>query len=226
MDFWLLASRLGRRWYLTVPLAVGAVLLAMSVSSSVKPTFSAETQVLLAPQGAADSTANPLLLATQSQLSAATQSVVFVLESPASAAERQSDAPGADVEFSLIEEAPIVLVAVTADDSESVQQGTQAALDQLGSVLRSIEDPLGTTSGERIETVQLASPTVVEEAGDRRRVLVGVLIGALLGVGLLVLACDQALRRRLERRLTADLDREMGQFTNGAGDGGPRHRVG
>ena len=226
MDFWLLAGRLGRRWYLTVPLAVGAVLLAISVSSSVQPTFSAETQVLLAPQGAPETPTNPLLLATQNQLAAATQSLVFVLDSPASAAERRSDAPGAEVEYSLIEEAPIVVVSVTADDPATVQDGTQVALDQVGTVLRSIEDPLGATSLERIETVQLASPTVVEEAGDRRRVLVGVLIGALLGVGLIVLACDQALRRRLERRLIADLDREVGQLTNGVGDGGPRHRVG
>lgn len=225
MDFWLLTGRLARRWYLTLPLAVAAVALAVSVSESVRPTYSAETQVLLAPQRPPEGVTNPLLLASQSQLSAATQSVVFVLGSPASAAERSADAPGATVEFSLIEEAPIVVVSVDGDDADAVRAASDVAVQQIGSVLRSIEDPLGATQGERLETIQLASPSVVEEPGDRRRVLIGALIGALLAVALVVLALDQALRRRLERRLTADLDREVGQLTDGA-SGGPRHRVG
>ncbi len=226
MDFWLLAGRLSRRWYLTLPLAAAAVLLAVAVASSVQPTYSADTQVLLAPQRPAEEVSNPLLLATQNQLAAATQSLVFVLDSPAATAERELEAPGAGVEYSLIEEAPIVVISVDGDTRAVVERGTEVAVDQLESSLRSIEDPLGTTDLERIDTVQLATPTVLQEVGDRRRVLVGVLIGALLGVALIVLGSDQALRRRLERRLTADLDREVGELTNGAASGGPRHRLG
>jgi hypothetical protein len=225
LDFWLLAGRLARRWYLTLPLAVGAVALAVAVSSSVRPSYSAETQVLLAPQRPVDGVTNPLLLASQSQLAAATQSVVLVLSSPTSAAERQADAPGAEVGFSVIEEAPIIVVSVDGDRRDAVEAASDVAVRQVESALRGIEDPLGATAGERIDTVQLAAPAVVEEMGDRRRVLIGVLVGALLAEALVVLALDQALRRRLERRLTADLDREVGQLTNGT-VGGPRHHVG
>jgi len=225
VDFWLIAGRLARRWYLTLPLAAAAVLLAVTVASSVRPSYSAETQLLLSPRQAPTSTANPLLLSSQQQLAAATQSLLFVLDSPASAADRRQAAPGAKVVYSLIEEAPIVIVKVTGSTRTTVQHGVEAAVDQVGGALRAVEDPLGTTIEQRIDTVQLAVPSVQQESGDQRRVLIGVALAGLLTTALLVLAMDQALRRGVERRFAADLDRDLGRLsqTGSGAQGGPRH---
>jgi hypothetical protein len=227
VDFWLLVGRLGRRWYLTVPLFIVAACVAVTVSSSVRSSYQADTQVLLAPGGTPDPTGgNPLLLATRNQLDAATQSLLFVLESPASAAQRRSRAPGAEVRFTLVQEAPIVQVSISGPDPGTVRQGTDVAVTQLGAAIRGIEQPLGAAPKDRIDTVQLTSATVVEQHGDERRVLLGSLVAGLLTAGLIVLAADQALRRRLERRLTADLDGEVGRLADGMPSAGPRHRSG
>jgi hypothetical protein len=227
VDFWLLVGRLGRRWYLTVPLFIVAAVIAVGVSSSVRSSYQADTQILLTPGNSPDPTGgNPLLLATRSQLDAATQSLLFVLESPASAAARRADEPGANVRFSLIQEAPIVKVSISGPEAAAVHHATDVATQQLDDALRSIEQPLGASSKDRIRTVQLTEATVVEQHGDERRVLLGSLVAGLLTASLLVLAADQALRRRLERRLTADLDREVGRLTDGMPEAGPRHRLG
>jgi hypothetical protein len=227
VDFWLLVGRLGRRWYLTLPLFFVAALVAVTVSSSVRSSYQADTQVLLAPGASPDPTGgNPLLLATRNQLDAATQSLLFVLDSPASAAERRSRAPGADVHFSLVQEAPIVQLSITGADPATVRHATDVATTQLDAAIRSIEQPLGAAPKDRIDTVQLTAATVVEQHGDEKRVLIGSLIAGLLTAGLVVLAADQLLRRRLERRLTADLDGEVGRLGDGMPSAGPRHRPG
>jgi hypothetical protein len=227
VDFWLLVGRLGRRWYLTIPLFVIAACVALTVSSSVRSSYQADTQVLLAPGNTPNPAGgNPLLLATKSQLDAATQSLLFVLDSPASAAQRRSRAPGADVRFSLVQEAPIVQVSISGPDPATVRQATDVATTQLDDAIRSIEGPLNAAPQSRIDTVQLTPATVVEQHGDEKRVLLGSLIAGLLTAGLVVLAADQVLRRRLERRLTADLDREVGRLTDGLPSAGPRHRPG
>jgi hypothetical protein len=227
VDFWLLVGRLVRRWYLTVPLFVVVGFVAGGVSSAVQSSYAIETQVLLAPAGAPDEAAgNPLLQATRNQLDAATQAVVLVLDSPAASTERDGAVPGADVTFTPIEEAPIILVSGSAADPASVEDAVAFGVDQLEDALRSIQEPLGTEPVDEIEVVPLATPTVVEEAGDQRRVLIGTLVGGILGAGLLVLAVDQLLRRRLERKLTADLDTEVGRLTNGVAGAGARHHAG
>ena len=115
MDFWMLAGRVIRRWYLALPLLLLGVVVASSVASSVRPSYAIETQVLLAPSGTPEQAiANPLLLSNRGQLDAATQSVAFVVESPEGAEERAAAAPGADVSFSLVQEAPIVVIEVSA----------------------------------------------------------------------------------------------------------------
>ena len=68
----------------------------------------------------------------------------------------------------------------------------------------------------------LADPTVQPQSGDRRRVLIGGLGAAFLGTALVVLAIDQALRRRAERRLSAGVERRGRAL--GRGHGGARHR--
>jgi hypothetical protein len=227
VDFWLLVGRLGRRWYLTLPLFIVAACVAVTVSSSVRSSYQADTQVLLAPGASPSPTGgNPLLLATRTQLDAATQSLLFVLDSPASAAERRTRAPGADVHFSLVQEAPIVQLSITASDPATVRLATDVATTQLDAAIRSIEQPLGAAPKDRIDTVQLTAATVVEQHGDEKRVLIGSLIAGLLTAGLVVLAADQVLRRRLERRLTADLDGEVGRLADGMPSAGPRHRPG
>ena len=225
MDFWLLVGRLGRRWYLTLPLFIAAACIAVGVSSSVRSSYQADTQVLLAPGNSPDpSGGNPLLLATRNQLDAATQSLLFVLEAPASAAARRAQEPRADVRFSLIQEAPIVKVSISGPEAGAVHHATAVATTQLDDALQSIEGPLGAAAKDRIRTVQLTDATIVEQHGDERRVLIGSTVAGLLTASLIVLAADQALRRRLERRLTADLDREVGRLTDGMPSAGPRHR--
>lgn len=231
MDFWLLVGRLVRRWYLTLPLAAVALVVAAGASESVANSYAIDTQVLLVPAGSAPEidpatgapvarAANPLLAANRNQLDAATQSVSFVLDSPSAEAERTAAAPGASVSFSLVEEAPIIVVRVTGADPDTVADGADIAVDQLADVLVGIEEPLGADPSTRIETVQLSEPTLVEEVGDRRRVLVGALVAGLLAVGLVVLAVDHALRRHLERRLSADLDEQAERLARSAGGSG------
>jgi hypothetical protein len=222
VDFWLLAGRLFRRWYLALPLLLAATAVATEVASSVRPSYSSSVQVLLAPSGAtgsADPTAldhtNPLLLANRGQLDAATQSVVFVVESPAGAADRAQRAPGAKVRFGLVQEAPIVTVDVSASHPATVQQGEDVAVDQVQDALGDIEDQLLAGDQARIEAVRLGTSTVQRESGDRRRVLIGGLGSGLLGTALVVLALDQLLRRRQERRLSAGLERQVGRWAEG-----------
>lgn len=228
MDFWMLAGRLLRRWYLALPMLIGATFVASAVASSVQPSYATETQILLAPHGSAvQAAANPLLLANTSQLDAATQSLKFVLESATSGAERQQVVPGADVAFQLVQEAPIVVVDVSAADAATVQRSTDVAVGQVEASLADLEDQLGTDGGSRIEAVQLGTPTVQEQSGDRRRVLMGGLGAALLGTTLVVLAIDQVLRRRQERRLSAGVERHVDRWAAGMNDDPtPRHRTG
>lgn len=224
MDFWLIASRLLRRWYLTLPLLGATAVLAAVVTSSVKSSYEVETQVLLVPAGQAGAPGNPLLLATRNQLDAATQSLLLVLDSPARAAERTEEHPGASVQFSTIEEAPIVVLSVEAVDPDTAREGASFSSEQLNDALRDIEAPLGTAPDQRLETVPLAPPTVVQDTGDRPRVFIGVYIAGMLATSLLVLAADRLLRRRLERRLTSDLDREVGTLGRGFVPTGSHHR--
>jgi hypothetical protein len=169
---------------------------------------------------------NPLLLANRGQLDAATQSVVFVLESPASATDRVQAAPGAKVAFSLVQEAPIVTIDISAADAATVQRANDVAIGQVQDALAEIEDQLSAGDAARIEAVQLGRTSVERQSGDRRRVLMGGLGAALHGTALVVLAIDQVLRRRQERRLSAGLERQVGRWAEGmTDDPSPRHRT-
>jgi hypothetical protein len=229
VDVWLLGGRLARRWYLTVPLFVAAALVAVQASRSVETAYSTETQVLLAPQGTPQAAiANPLLMSNRSSLDAATQSLQFVLDSTDRARDRAVADPGTDTRFSLVEEAPIVEIHVSGSHPDAVDHAARFAVGQVDDALRDIEEPLGAAPAAHIDTVQLAQPEVQEESGDQRRVLLGGLVAAAFGTALLVLALDQVLRRRLEHRLTRDLDREVGRLTSGdlSGPGVHHHRPG
>jgi hypothetical protein len=227
VDFWMLAGRVIRRWYLALPLLLFGVVVASDVASSVRPSYGAETQVLLAPSGTPQQAiANPLLLSNRGQLDAATQSVAFVVESPEAAEERDAAAPGADVSFSLVQEAPIVVIEVSAPSGALAQRAADVAVDQVDAALSDIEDRFGADEGSRIEAVPLADPTVQAQSGDRRRVLIGGLAAAFLGTTLVVLAVDQALRRRAERRLSASVEREVGRWAGSMAGAPPRNSPG
>jgi hypothetical protein len=133
--------------------------------------------------------------------------------------------PGTDTRFSLVEEAPIIEVHVSGPEPAAVAHAARFAVGQVDDALRDIEEPLGASPESHIDTVQLAQPEVTAESGVRRRVLLGGLVAAGFGTALLVLALDQLLRRRLEHRLTRDLDGEVGRLTGGDLSGpGVHHR--
>jgi hypothetical protein len=234
VDFWLLVGRLFRRWYLTIPLFVLAGIVAGGVGAGVRSSYKTDTQVLLVPAGAptiptdpsSPPAGNPLLESTRNQLDAATQAATFILDAPAKVDERRAANPGSSVHFALVEEAPIITVHTTGADPDVVRAATTNALAQLDDALVQVQEPIGTVTANRIETVRLAEPTLVEENGDRNRVLVGTLVAGLLTASLIVLAADYGLRRRLERRLTIDLDAQVGRIQQPAHTPGAHDRLG
>ena len=222
MDFWDAIGRLVRRWYLTIPLLAAAAAGSLAITGEVESSWRADTQLLFSPSArAGESTVNPLLRGGKATLDSTTQAVVARVESPAFADERSAESPDAAVTFAFDDEAPIVTVEVSAPDPTDAVAVADVAIAQVEEALDDVQREVGAPTLDRVRVVALGDVVAEEQPGDPVRVLVGALAAGTIAVALVVLAFDQLLVRRRERRLASRLEHEVERMVADMADDRP-----
>lgn len=227
MDLWDVGRIVIKRWYVSVPVLVGALVLAVLMSGRIDPEYSTEASILLVAQGTpppADlETLEPgdtvppgnALLNLPSSLATVAQATSLAVSSDQSRTE-VADA-GLEPTYEVTAEArsPLLYVRVTSRDSEVAIQTMDHVVGLIERDLDARQDQVDAPEDGRIGVELLArSDQAVADQGGRSRVRLAVVgLGVLAAVALAVLF-DAAVGRRRRGDGT-----DIGPAGNGDGSG-------
>lgn len=214
MDLWDVGRIVIKRWYVSVPVLVAALAMAVFMSGRIDPEYSTEASILLVALGEGDvevapvvpddpdstlpalGSANPYLN-FPSSLPTVAQATALAVSSDATRAEVA--AAGFEPGYEVIVEArsPVLFVQVSSNDSDLAVATMDHVVGLIERDLEARQDAADVPEDERITAELLArSEQGVADQGGRSRVRLAVAgLGVLLAIGAAV-AFDAAVTRR------------------------------
>lgn len=216
MDLLQLARIVARRFYVFLPVAVLAVIVAVSASGRIEPEYSVSgSAVLVGPTEVGDASSgeavqvNPYL-SFSSSLATTGQVLKLTVESPD--ARRQIQAEGFSRTYRVFVEnrSPVITVSATSDDPEEAQQTVLRVIESMDADLASRQASANAPEKSKITMTILARPgnPAADDSGSSRVRLM--IVGAgLLGAVAAAVAYDTIVNARAragDRRHGADHD--------------------
>ena len=199
-----------RRWYVLVPLAVGAVIVAVVVTDDIEPEYTSDTSVLFVGSNTVQvidaetgeleiEDVNPLIT-LGSSLNAVAAIMALAMSDADVLEQLAEEGLSTDVAVGAANRSPIVGIRVRDSHEATARATSDRMVELLAEELDRRQDELGAPEADRVFVETISGGTVEgPDFGQRNRARFGLMAFGLVLAGAIVVAADLALQIRRTR---------------------------